>query len=56
MYIYICVCVCVCVCVCDVCKLLRHFNDISMIFILQLSDRTLTTHTNTTVTPYDLKA
>jgi hypothetical protein len=33
MYVYI----------CDVCKLLRHINDISMIFILQLADRTLAT-------------
>ena len=51
-----CVCVCVCVCVCDVCNLLRHFNDISMIFIPQLSNRTLTTLIQiTTVAPYDLK-
>jgi hypothetical protein len=28
--------------VCDICKLLRHFDDIWLFFILKLSDRTLT--------------
>jgi hypothetical protein len=27
----------------DICKLLRHFNDIWMFFVVQLSDRTLKT-------------